>query len=95
MVHEPFDRPGTLGLNYPVFPDSCLGRQVALGKDVLDVLVDRPDVFLEELGDVPLRQPQRLVLDPQLEPGRAVRRGVKHQPRCWFAWCRQVGRHRQ
>lgn len=65
VVHEPFDRPGTLGLNYPEFPDSCLRRQFALGKAVVTVFVDRPDVFLEQLGDVPLRQPKRLVLDPQ------------------------------
>jgi hypothetical protein len=81
VVHEPFDRSGALGLNYPVCPDSCPGRQFALRKDVLNVLVDRPDVLLEELGNVPLRQPKRLVLDPHLEAGRAVRRGVEHQPR--------------
>ena len=81
VVHEPLDHPRALGPNYPVFPDSCVGRQFAVGKDVLEMLVDRPDVLLEQFSNLTLRQPKRLVVDPQLEPRRAVRGCVEHQPR--------------
>jgi hypothetical protein len=65
-------------LNYPEFPDSCSPLQFALFKDVLDVLVDRAHVLLEQLGQLPLRQPDRLVLQPHLNARPVVLRLVKN-----------------
>jgi hypothetical protein len=53
--------------NYPEFPDSCLSAQLALVEEVHEVLVDRPNILLEQLGDLGLGEPKRLALEAALE----------------------------
>ena len=79
MVEETLDPAGALGLNDSEFPKSCPRRQFLLGVDVLEMLVDRGDRFLKQLGDLPLRQPERLLVDAQLQSDRSVGRGVEDQ----------------
>jgi len=64
--------PRPLGSNYPEFPDSCLWAQFAFLENVHQVLVDRPDVFLEQLRDQRLGQPDGLVLEAALDAGPPV-----------------------
>ena len=66
-----------LQTNYPEFPDSCHPVQFALLENVHQVLVDRPHVLLEQLGDERLRQPDRLVLEAALDARAAIFRLVK------------------
>ena len=63
MLDEPADLPVPLDSNYPEFPDSCPRIQLPFLVDVLQMLVDRPDVLLEQLGDQGLRKPDRLLLE--------------------------------
>jgi hypothetical protein len=53
-----------LGLNYSEFPDSCRQVHFALVHDVLNVFADRANVFLEQLGHLPLGQPDGVALPP-------------------------------
>jgi hypothetical protein len=64
--------PGAFGLNYPEFPDSCLRFEFSLLVDVADMLVDGPNILLKELGHELLRQPDRFVFKPDLDPRAAV-----------------------
>jgi hypothetical protein len=41
-------------------------------KDVLKVLINRADVFVEKLGHLLLGEPDRFVQDPNLNPRRTV-----------------------
>jgi hypothetical protein len=50
-------------LNYPEFPESCFWRQLALDKHVLDVLVDGPNVFLEQVGQMALAEPEGFLVE--------------------------------
>jgi hypothetical protein len=59
-------------LNYPEFPDSCPPLQLALFKDILNVLIDRSHVLLEQFRQLPLRQPDRLVLQPHFNARTVV-----------------------
>jgi hypothetical protein len=86
------NRAFSLGSNYPVGPDSWLSGELPLVVDVHEVLVDRADVLLEQLGHQGLREPDRLALEAaldtrssilslvedQLAPGRVVRR-IRHR----------------
>ena len=72
VVHQPFDLPGTLVLNYPEFPDSCPRGEFTLLVDVLEVLVDGADVLLKQVGHELLREPDSLVLKPALDARLAV-----------------------
>src|ERR1700745_81183 len=58
---------GALQTNYPEFPDSCLPAQFALFEDVHQVLVDRPHILLEKIGQEGLREPDRIEIDPALD----------------------------
>jgi hypothetical protein len=53
--------------NHPEFPDSCLAAELALVEDVHEVLVDRADVLLEQVGDQRLREPDGVVLEAALD----------------------------
>jgi len=59
-----FMRP--LPANYPEFPDSSSRIEFALFEDVLQVLVDRPHVLLEQFRDQRLTQPKRFIGKPAL-----------------------------
>jgi hypothetical protein len=54
--------------SYPEIPDNCLGVQLLFIEDVLDVLVNRPDVLIEQLGHHLLREPDRLILQAYIDP---------------------------
>jgi hypothetical protein len=84
---------GILGLNYPEFPDSCLRWQFMLRRDVLYAQADVLLGGLKERCHLSLRQPERLVLDPQLMAGRPVGRRVEHEPGGRVVRWRQVIRH--
>ena len=62
MLDLPGHLPFAFPANYPEFPDSCRLGQLVFLVDILQMLVDRPNVLLEQLGDLCLRQPDRLVL---------------------------------
>lgn len=66
------DLASALLANYPEFPEGCRPVELAFVVDVLDVLVDRADVLLEELGQQRLRQPERLALEATLDARPAV-----------------------
>jgi hypothetical protein len=46
-IDNPLNLPVPLGLNYPEFPDSCLRMKFAFLKDIFDMFVNGPDIFLE------------------------------------------------
>ena len=64
--------------NYPEFPDCCLPAQFSLVKNVDQVLIDRSHIFLKQLCQEGLRQPQGLILKPTLDAGPAILRLVKN-----------------
>jgi len=66
------DLSGTLGLNYPETPDSCLWRQFCLIIDVDQVLVDSLYRDAVQLGDDLLREPDGVAVEPHLQVGRTV-----------------------
>jgi len=57
--------------NYPEIPDSCLALQLAFGKDVLKMFVDRAHVLVEQVSHLPLGQPDGLAvcIQPHLHLG--------------------------
>jgi len=61
-----------ISTNYPEFPDSCLPAQFAFLEDIHQVLVDRLDRNLVQVGDEALRQPDGPPLEPDLQARRAV-----------------------
>jgi hypothetical protein len=67
MLELASDPPGTLHLNYSIPSNSCPRVQLALGKDRLQVMVDRAYADLEELGHQLLREPDGLALEPALD----------------------------
>ena len=48
---------GTFLSNHPEIPDSCLFAQLAVSKDVSEMLTYRAHVYAEQLGHTPLREP--------------------------------------
>ena len=67
MIDEPGHLPGAFGLNYPEFPDSCLRRQLPFVIDVHEVLVNGLHRDLEQVGDEPLREPNGLAVQADLD----------------------------
>lgn len=59
-------------MNYPEFPDSCLRIELAFVVDVLEVLVDGPDVLAVEIGHQLLREPDRPLGKARLDVDRTV-----------------------
>src|SRR5205823_6230140 len=72
VIDLAFDGTGALQTNYPEFPDSCPAVQLALIEDVDQMLVDRADVLVEQLRNLRLREPDRLVLEAALNPRPAI-----------------------
>ena len=72
MVEVAGDLARALDSNYSEFPNSCPRIELLLGEDGLQVLVHGRHSDLEQLGDERLRQPDRLVLEPALDPGATV-----------------------
>lgn len=68
-----------LQLNCQGFLDSCGGVQFAVLEDVLQVQRDVLLRGIEELGHFQLREPDGLLLRPQLDLGSTVVRGVENQ----------------
>jgi hypothetical protein len=62
----------TLQLNYPEFPDSCIGFQLPFVVDVYEVLIDRFDRYLVQLCDHPLSEPDGFAVEPYLKPEGSV-----------------------
>ena len=61
-------RPGngaiSFGSNRQELLDGCFGRQLALLEDLADVLADRRDRHLIQLGKLPLGQPDGVLVQP-------------------------------
>ena len=93
MLDLAFDLASALQTNYPEFPDSCLATQFALLEDVQQVLVDRPHILLEQLGNERLRQPDRFILKAALNARPAILCLVKNDARLWrwFVWHGELG----
>lgn len=72
MVQDPRHIPRTLALNYPEFPDSCLGLQLACVVDVYEVLVGRLHGDLIQFRDLTLREPHGLAVEANLQAGCTV-----------------------
>lgn len=67
VLDLPRDLALTLCSNHPEFPDGCGAVEFALLVDVHEVLVDGPDVLLEQLRQEGLRQPERLAFETALD----------------------------
>lgn len=77
MLHFPGDLAGTLGLNYSIPSNSCLWRKFTLGKNGLQVMVDRIHPDLEQVRHQFLREPDGFFLHAHLQPRASVLRLVK------------------
>jgi hypothetical protein len=92
------------GLNYPEFPDSWFGVDLALAVDVLQVFADGLDRDLKQACHLRLRQPDRIAFQPHLDRGLGIVRAEQNQFRArvfrrnlahWFflsAYCGGRGR---
>lgn len=67
VIDESRNLPLSLDLNYPEFPDRCRGVVLLFVEDVLEVLVDRPDVLLEEVTKLSLREPDGSAVEANLD----------------------------
>jgi len=72
VVDEARDLAVSLSLNYPEFPDGCRRVGLAFLEDVLKVLVDRPNVLLEQLGEEALREPHGAAVKAHLDAASPV-----------------------
>src|ERR1035441_4327170 len=72
VLDFPLDFARSFPANYPEFPDSCLLFDLPFLVDVLEMLVDGPDILLEQLRDERLAQPERFVDKAALDPRAAV-----------------------
>jgi hypothetical protein len=69
--------PRTFPANYPEFPDSCLRFDLPFLVNVLEMLVDGPNILLEQLCDECLAQPKRFADKTALDSRAAVFRLVQ------------------
>src|SRR5205807_8871545 len=88
VVDLAFDRTGTLNSNYPEFPDSWPSVQFALVENIDEMFIDRANIFVEQLRNLRLRQPDRLIFEPALNPRSTVFGAVENNARL-----RGVGSH--
>ena len=72
MLDIPLDVARSFPANYPEFPDGCLLFDLPFLVDVLEMLVDGPDVLLEQLPNERLAQPKGFVDKTALDPRAAV-----------------------
>jgi len=72
-------RAGVVGGSYPEIPDSCGLLKLAFAEDVLDVLINRPHILLEQLGHQFLRQPDGLAFHADLDMRLAILRLVDEE----------------
>ena len=77
MLDFPLDFARPFTANYPEFPDSCPLFDLPFLVEILEMLVDGPDVLLEQLRDERLAQPKRLVDKSAFDPRAAVFRLVQ------------------
>ena len=77
VLDFPLDFARSFTANYPEFPDSCLLFDLPFLVDVLEMLVDGPDVLLEQFRNERLAQPKRFVHKSALDPRLAVFRLVQ------------------
>jgi hypothetical protein len=68
---------GTLGLNYPEFPDSCLLMQFVRGVNVSQVLTYGSNVYPKKLRHLLLAQPKALIFILNIHAHRPIRGGVE------------------
>src|SRR5207237_5949530 len=78
VLDLPLDGARTFQSNYPEFPDSCSAVQLAFVENVDEMLIDGTNVFIEQLRNLRLRQPDRFVLEPALNPGSAIFGAIKN-----------------
>ena len=69
--------PAAFSSNYSETPNSCPRGQFALIPDAFQVLVHGWHRHLEQFGDLRLRQPDRLVLQPALDTRSTILRLVE------------------
>ncbi len=67
MINLAADLSASLGLNYSEFPNSCLGVQFFILKDISQVFVHGRHGHLKQFGDQFLGQPHRPPLQPHME----------------------------
>jgi hypothetical protein len=72
VLDLPFDFARSFPANYSEFPNSWARLHLALGNDVLEVLIDGSNGYLEQFRDERLAQPKRFVHKTALDPGAAV-----------------------
>jgi hypothetical protein len=68
-------------LNDPEFPDRCRRVDLSFLEDVPEVLANRSEVLLEQLGEKPLRQPDGPAVEADLDAAAPVLPRVEHQLR--------------
>jgi hypothetical protein len=73
----PFNFARSFPANYPESPDSCPRFDLPFLVGVLKMLVDGPDVLLEQVRDERLAQPKGFVDKTALDPRLAVFRLVQ------------------
>jgi hypothetical protein len=69
----------TFRSNYPEFPESCPFIAFPFGINVSDMLVDGPNVLVEQLRHLGLRQPNGLVDQSNVDAGLAVLTLIQQQ----------------
>ena len=72
MLNFASDLAGSLGLNCSELPNSCLGLQLLILEDVLDVIADRSLGLAKKLGELLLTEPDGLALKAHIQLGTAV-----------------------
>jgi hypothetical protein len=72
VLDFPLDFARSFPANYLEFPDSCLLFDLPFLVDVLEMLVDGPDILLEQFRNERLAQPKRFVDKTALDPRAAV-----------------------
>ena len=72
MVNLAADLARAFRANYSEFPNGCLGLDLALGVQRLQVFVHRRHSHLKQLSHHRLGQPQRVVDEPALDAGSSI-----------------------
>src|SRR3954468_10913421 len=78
VVELAFDIARPLQSNYPEFPDSCAAVKFGFVENVDEMLIHSSDVFVEQLRNLRLSQPDRFILKATLNSGPAVFRAVEN-----------------
>jgi hypothetical protein len=79
--------------NYSEIPNSCRAFQLALLVDIHKMLVDGRHLNVEQHGNLRLRQPHRLAVDPDVELKLASGRHVDGVIGCRDYGCAGSGAH--